>query len=103
MQNYVIFTFALRMGLKRISSVGKLLLIIIGLTWAQEDSLRSALNAIDRRQRDLSEFSRYDDDSLGEYGYSLDGPDDLAFLSPSEYNTGEKFFKEISKTKTNLN
>ncbi|XP_044257427.1 uncharacterized protein LOC123006754 [Tribolium madens] len=75
------------MGLHKISSVGRLLLIIIGLTWAQEDSLRSALNAIDRRQRDLSEFSRYDDDSLGEYGYSLDGPDDLAFLSPSEYNT----------------
>ncbi|EFA11406.1 uncharacterized protein LOC103313041 [Tribolium castaneum] len=75
------------MGLQKISSVGRLLLIIIGLTWAQEDSLRSALNAIDRRQRDLSEFSRYDDDSLGDYGYSLEGPDDLAFLSPSEYST----------------
>nr|UXO98113.1 periplaneta neuropeptide-like precursor [Zophobas atratus] len=73
------------MGLKSFTSVGRLLLILIGLTLAQEDSLRSALNAIDRRQKDLSEFSRYDDDNLGEYGYSLDAPDDLSFLSPSDY------------------
>ncbi|RZC32015.1 serine/threonine-protein kinase kinX [Asbolus verrucosus] len=81
------------MGLKSFSSVGGLLLIIVGLTKAQEDSLRSALNAIDRRQKDLSEFPRYENDNLGEYGYSLDGPDDLAFLSSSDYNSDRELDK----------
>jgi hypothetical protein len=89
------------MGLKSFSSVGRLLLIIIGLTWAQEDSLRSALNAIDRRQKDL-DFSKYDDENLGEYGYSLEGPDDLAFLSPSDYTTGIYIFNKISFGKLKL-
>lgn len=49
----------------------------------QEDSLRSALNAIDRRQRDLSEFDE------SEYGYPLEHPDDLAFLRAStSYSPG---------------
>lgn len=47
------------------------------LICSQEDSLRSALNAIDRRQRDLSEFDET------EYGYPLERPDDLAFLRAS--------------------
>lgn len=52
----------------------------------QEDSLRSALNAIDRRQE---EYPRYED---GEYGYPMERPDDLSFIkAASDYNSGREF------------
>lgn len=68
------------MGMKSI------IIIIIGTIFAlviaqeQEDSLRGALNAINRRQRDLSDYGRYEDT---EYGYPMNRPDDLDFLKPS--------------------
>ncbi|XP_060515866.1 uncharacterized protein LOC132695569 isoform X2 [Cylas formicarius] len=42
--------------------------------FGQSDSLKSALNAIDRRTKDLSEYE-------DEYGYSVDRPDDTVFLN----------------------
>lgn len=82
--------FVSRMGIKDLSLVGGLLLIVVGLAKAQEDSLKSALNAVDRRQQDLSEYSGYGEDHIHDYGYSLDGPDSLAFLN-SDYNSGKIF------------
>lgn len=69
------------MGGKKFCIVGGML-AIVGLVLAQEDSLRSALTAIESRQRDLSLYSPYKDDFLGEYGYSFEGSDDLDFFSP---------------------
>ncbi|XP_019865892.2 uncharacterized protein LOC109595057 isoform X2 [Aethina tumida] len=55
----------------------------------QEDSLRSALNAIDRRQE---EYPRYED---GEYGYPMDRPDDLSFIkAASDYNSDKESMLE---------
>lgn len=63
-----------------------LLLLLINFIYGQEDSLQSALKAIDRRQRDLSDFYRYDD---LEYGYPLDRPEELAFLKVNPYDNGK--------------
>ncbi|XP_018578505.1 uncharacterized protein LOC108916688 [Anoplophora glabripennis] len=67
-------------------------LIFFIVSWTlisgQEDSLRSALNAIDRRQRDLSEFDEED------YGYPLERPEDLTFLRAStSYSPDHSFEK----------
>ncbi|KAJ8981471.1 hypothetical protein NQ317_006997 [Molorchus minor] len=54
----------------------------------QEDSLRSALNEIDRRQRDLLDYDE------AEYGYPLDRPEDLAFLkTAANYNPERSYGK----------
>lgn len=64
-----------------------LFLLILFLTIAKaEDSLRSALNAVTRRQRDLSDLSKY-----GEYyndGY--DENDDLRFLNSANNHLSGK-------------
>ncbi|KAJ8918763.1 hypothetical protein NQ315_015083 [Exocentrus adspersus] len=58
------------------------------IMYAQEDSLKSALNAIIRRQRDLSDYDEV------EYGYPLERPDDLTFLKESAgYNSGHAIDK----------
>lgn len=62
-------------------SIAFILILILTITIA-EDSLRSALNAVTRRQRDLSDLSKY-----GEYyndGY--EDNDDITFLNPSNNN-----------------
>lgn len=81
------------MGGKNLSVIGGFL-AIVGLVAAQEDSLRSALTAIDRRQRDLSLYSPYDDDFLEEYGYPFESPDDLDFLSSDSNGIVLFIFKE---------
>lgn len=56
-----------------------LLILVLALASA-EDSLRSALNAVTRRQRDLTDLSRY-----GEYyndGRGYDDVENLDFLNP---------------------
>lgn len=57
-------------------------IVILNYAYAQEDSLRSALNAINRRQRDLSDYDE------NEYGYTLERPSDVAFLKGSGYGSG---------------
>lgn len=75
-----LISFFLRMGTGLASGSAVLFLLILALASA-EDSLRSALNAVTRRQRDLTDLSRY-----GEYyndaarGY--DDVDNLDFLNP---------------------
>lgn len=64
---------------KKFSIVGGLFFITVGIL-AHEDSLRSAVNAVNRRQRDLS------DENVGDYGYSLNGPEDLL---PFDLNPGK--------------
>lgn len=49
---------------------------------SQGDSLRSALNAINKRQRDLSDYND------NEYGFTLEKPDDVAFLQSPEFRPG---------------
>ncbi|XP_057657758.1 uncharacterized protein LOC130894789 [Diorhabda carinulata] len=56
-----------------------LIIAILKTSIGQGDSLRSALNAIDRRQRDLGDY----EDS--EYGYTLERPEDLVFLNSPGY------------------
>lgn len=80
-------------------SVLLLLSLLLSITTA-EDSLRSALNAVNRRQRDLGELSKYGD----YYNNGYDDNDELYFLGPSNnYGTGnespiliEKALKVIS-------
>nr|XP_023016375.1 uncharacterized protein LOC111505746 isoform X2 [Leptinotarsa decemlineata] len=66
-----------------------LVLLIIGIleySHGQGDSLRSALNAIDRRQRNLADYDEI------EYGYTLERPEDLAFLkSPPGYGSERSY------------
>lgn len=64
-----------------------LLSILINVIYCEEDSLQSALKAIDRRQRDLSDYYRYDD---VEYGYPLERSEELAFLKGNPYENGNK-------------
>ncbi|KAG5875311.1 hypothetical protein JTB14_022222 [Gonioctena quinquepunctata] len=82
-------------------------LLIIGIfefSLGQGDSLRSALNAIDRRQRNLADYDEI------EYGYTLERPEELAFLkspgyasersherSPMNYVDDEKYDADMNK------
>lgn len=62
-----------------------MVIVLIGCfvnTHSQGDSLRSALNAIDRRQRDLSDFND------NEYGFTLERPDDMTFLQSPGFRSG---------------
>ncbi|CAH1153750.1 unnamed protein product [Phaedon cochleariae] len=55
-------------------------LLIFGIfqnSHGQGDSLRSALNVIDRRQRNMEDYDE------NEYGYTLERPEDIAFLKAS--------------------
>lgn len=58
-----------------------LLTLLLTITTA-EDSLRSALNAVTRRQRDLSDLSRYGD----YYNEGYEDNDELGFLNPTSNN-----------------
>lgn len=61
--------------------------MVVGIASTQEDSLQSALNAINRRQRDLSPGYRnfYSEGGLGRY-YTIDDKD--PFLKPENERTG---------------
>lgn len=76
-------------------SITVVLVLFIGLTIAQEDSLQSALNAVDRRQRDLTPGYKnyYAEGGLGKY-YLPDDKDDLAFLKPDDRFDLSDYLKE---------
>ncbi|KAB0801164.1 hypothetical protein PPYR_05518 [Photinus pyralis] len=88
---------------KKIWNPGVIIIFIaiIGTASAQEDSLQSALNAVNRRQRNLSPDYKnfYTEGGLGRY-YPLDDKDELAFLKPEserhetdmpDYEKGNEF------------
>lgn len=59
----------------------KLMLMFVTIGMAQEDTLQSALNAVHRRQRDLTEIpDYYPENRPGRYYYLPSDKDDLAFL-----------------------
>ncbi|CAG9855401.1 unnamed protein product [Phyllotreta striolata] len=66
-----------------------LLLIIAVLrdSKGQDDSLRSAVEALGQRQRELD----YEDNA--EYGYTLERPEDLVFLKPSGYGRDRNYYE----------
>lgn len=66
------------MGVMRVVGV-PLMLAVFVVVRGQGDSLRSALTAVDRRQRDLSEYQKYGD--LYPYGYSPEAANHLTFLT----------------------
>lgn len=72
------------------------------MVMAQEDSLQSALNAVDRRQRDLTQIpggykNSYNEGGLGRY-YTADDRDDLAFLKPVNSRNGKCFLTFILRS-----
>lgn len=91
----LLFSRSMRPAIARwgITISALLILMLCVAAKAQEDSLRSALNAVDRRQRDLSGYHRhlsvYPGTGLSRYAF----PDDhshLAFLAlENERKIGE--------------
>lgn len=59
-------------------SILLILSVLLSITIA-EDSLRSALNAVNRRQRDLSDLSKYGD----YYNDGYEDNDEIDFINPS--------------------
>ncbi|CAG9828219.1 unnamed protein product [Diabrotica balteata] len=62
----------------------------------QGDSLRSALNAINRREKDLDRD--YDE---GEFGYPIEHPEDVVFLNPDGFVREEDYEKPLSSSLDN--
>lgn len=73
-----LISFPLRFpAMKTVALLGAWAFLWCAITGAQEDSLRSALSAVDKRQRYLNRFA---DDALSAYTYSDDS--NLEFLIP---------------------
>lgn len=69
-----------------------LVIAVLGIAKAQDDSLRSAVEALGQRQRELD----YEDNAV--FAYTLERPEDLMFLNPTGYGRdGDKYDMDVSK------
>lgn len=69
------------MDITRCSAKVSMLLALSVLVVGQGDSLRSALTAVNRRQRDLKYSEYYPEEGLTRYDYSPEEKNKLAFLT----------------------